>query len=95
MTVKNLSDVEVTNTQNLISVNKKVFLEVGISNNTNKFEKEYPIIWFPQGLYVFTNCSITYGINSPIILTAQMKDKMCLLNGECGGTIAATTQFNK
>lgn len=28
-------------------------------------------------------------------MSIQLKDKMCLLNGECGGVIPASVQFDK
>jgi hypothetical protein len=31
---------------------------------------------------------------SGVTLSVQLKDKMCLLNGECGGVIPASTQFD-
>ena len=82
----------ITEAQNLFSLNKKLFLEIGCSNNTNKYP-EYPIIWYPQGTYVFNNCSLSH-TTSGFSLSLQIKDKMCLLNGECGGTIPASTQFD-
>lgn len=82
----------ITEAQNLFSLNKKLFLEIGCSNNTNKYP-EYPIIWYPQGTYVLNNCSLSH-TTSGFTLSLQIKDKMCLLNGECGGTIPASTQFD-
>jgi hypothetical protein len=32
----------------IFSLNKKVFIEIGVTNTTDKY-LEYPIIWFPQG----------------------------------------------
>ena len=84
---------KITNTNNLFSINKKFYLEVGYENTTSKY-KEYPIIWFPQGLLVINSCSISHSA-SGVNLSIQAKDKMCLLNGECGGTIPASTQFDK
>lgn len=95
MTVKQVEDGQISDTANLISINKKVFLEVGIENKTNKFKTEYPIVWFPQGLFVFTQCTVNSSIGAPTTLSAQLKDKMCLLNGECGGVIPATVQFDR
>lgn len=83
----------VTNIDNLISLNKKVRLEIGYVNTTNQYT-EYDIIWFPQGVFVITNPSISHSTSGTSI-SLQLKDKMCLLNGECGGVIPASTQFDE
>ncbi len=85
----------ISSSKNLISIGRKVFLEIGVKNQTNQYKDEYPIIWFPQGYFVFTQCTLTNSVNQVTTLSAQLKDKMCLLNGECGGVITATTQFDK
>lgn len=82
----------VTNVNNLFSINKKIYLEIGFKNTTEKY-KEYPIIWFPQGLYIITSSSINHS-SSGVNLSLQLKDKMCLLNGDCGGKLPASTQFD-
>ena len=89
MTVKDVSTGKITDAKNLISINKKVYIEIGIVNKTMKY-KEYPILWYPQGTMVFTQCSVSTGLDQGISLSAQLKDKMCLLNGECGGVITSS-----
>ena len=84
---------QVTNPSNLFSINKKIFLEIGIKNTTAQYT-EYPIIWFPQGTFVIINPSLSHS-TSGVNLNLQFKDKMCLLNGECGGTLSASTQFDE
>ena len=86
-------NANVTNINNLISINKKVWLEIGYTNTTDYY-KDYDILWFPQGTLVVINPSISHGTNGTSI-SLQLKDKMCLLNGECGGVIPASTQFDK
>ena len=93
MLVDNDINVNVTSINNLISINKKIQLSIGIVNTTARY-KEYPIIWYPLGIYVMINPSISRGLNGTTIST-QLKDKMCLLNGECGGTLPAQTQFDQ
>lgn len=83
----------VTDIDNLFSLNKKIKLEIGLKNTTNQYTN-YDILWFPQGVFVVTNPSISHTTNGASI-SLQIKDKMCLLNGECGGTIPASTQFNE
>ena len=93
MTVKDISTGKITDTKNLISINKKVYLEIGIENKTNQYS-DYPILWYPQGLFIFTSCSVSFGVGQATTLSAQLKDKMCLLNGECGGTITSAVQLD-
>ena len=83
----------VTNIDNLISINKKIRLAIGIKNTT-KYYTDYPILWFPLGVYVMINPSIQHSTTGSTI-SVQLKDKMCLLNGECGGKIAASVQFDQ
>ena len=81
-----------TNVNNLFSINKKVYIEVGIKNTTNKYQ-EYPIIWFPLGLFVMIGTSLSHTAEG-ITLSLQLRDKMSFLNGDCGGTIPASTHFD-
>lgn len=67
-------------------LNTKVRIEIGLSNYINP---SYPdIIWFKQGIFVLTSFSTSQAINGWNI-SLQGKDKMCLLNGDIGGTISA------
>lgn len=77
----------------IFSINKKIKIEIGFKNNTFSY-LNYEYIWFPLGLYVISNLSISNG-NSGVTLSLQIKDKMCLLNGECGGTLPASVVFNE
>ena len=95
MTIKDDKDTQIMDTKNMISIGKKVFIEIGIKNKTNKYKKQYPIIWYPQGLFVFTQCSVSSSLGQATTLSAQLKDKMCLLNGECGGTITSSIQLDR
>lgn len=84
---------DLTNVDNLLSLNKKVKVEVGFLNTTNQY-KDFDIIWYPLGIYVIINPSISHGSDG-VTISLQLKDKMCLLNGECGGVIPASTTFNE
>ena len=86
----NLSNI--TNVNNLVSINKKIQLDIGVKNITNEYT-EYNTLWFPQGTFVIISASITRN-NSGTTISLQLKDKMCLLNGEVGGVIPASTQFD-
>ena len=83
----------VTNVNNLFSINKKVFIEVGYENTTGEYQ-EYPILWYPQGLFIIIGANLSHS-SSGVSLSLQLKDKMCLLDGSCGGTIPASTQFDE
>ena len=83
----------ITNVGNLFSLNKKIYIEIGYKNTTTKYT-EHDIIWYPQGIYVINGASTSRGNNGTTI-NLQVKDKMCLLNGECGGIIPAATQFDQ
>lgn len=82
-----------TKVNNLLSINKKVEIEIGFLNNT-EFYSSYPMIWFPVGTFVIMNPSISNS-ESGINISLQLKDKMCLLNGECGGTFPASVTLHE
>ena len=84
----------ITDVNNIISINKKLYLEIGIKNTTNKYT-EYPILWYPQGTFVVTSCSLSSSADQGISISVQLKDKMCLLNGECGGTITSSVVLDR
>ena len=72
------------------SLNNKIKLEIGIRNEINS---KYPdIIWFNQGIYILTTFNQSNSVNSQSI-SLSGKDKMCLLNGEVGGTIESQVDF--
>ena len=84
---------DVRSINNLLSINKKIKLEIGFTNMTSDYQ-QYPIIWFPLGVYVIITPSIVHN-NTGINISLQLKDKMCLLNGECGGTLPASITFHE
>lgn len=75
------------------SLNKKVFIEIGVENKTNKYP-EWPILWFPQGVFYINSFSMNSSTSSAVNLSLQLKDKMCLLNGDVGGKLPSTVQFD-
>ena len=77
----------------LFSLNKKIKIEIGVANNTNSYT-DYPVIWFPQGIFAIINLSTSHSPSGTSI-TLQVRDKMVFLNGECGGVIPATTIFHE
>jgi len=84
----NVDDLEMD-----FSLNKKIFIEIGVENKTDEYP-DWPILWFPQGLFYINSFSINSATSSAVNLNLQLKDKMCLLNGEVGGTLPATVQFD-
>lgn len=84
---------DVRSINNLLSINKKIKLEIGFTNMTSDYQ-QYPIIWFPLGVYVIITPSIVHN-NTGINISLQLKDKMCLLNGECGGTLPTSITFHE
>ena len=86
-------NANITSLDNLFSINKKMYLEIGYINTTNKYTN-YDKIWFPQGTFVMIAPSLSHATGGAS-LQVSLRDKMCLLNGECGGVIPASTQFDQ
>lgn len=84
---------DLINVEGLFSLNKKVKIEIGLKNHSERY-KEHSILWFPQGIYVISSVSFSHS-TSGVSLSLQLKDKMVLLNGECGGIISASTVFHE
>lgn len=82
-----------TDTKYLLSINKKVQILIGFTNTTNQYQN-FPILWFPQGVYVIISPTITHDSNG-INISLALHDKMALLNGECGGTLPASVIFSQ
>ena len=83
-------EYDVENSKMDFAINKKIFLEIGIKNYTNRY-KNYPILWFPQGVFFIGGFNIASSTSTAVNITIQLKDKMASLNGDVGGTIPATT----
>ena len=90
---ENSEYAKLTNLNNIFSLNRKVRMEIGLKNITDEYQ-EYPIIWYPQGVYVMINPSLSRS-SGGVTIQVTLKDKMCLLNGEVGGIIPASTQFDR
>ena len=88
-----VGDMPMNEVKDLISIDKKIKLEIGVTNSTT-FYPEYPILWYPMGLFIITDVSYTHNLQG-ISISLSLKDKMCMLNGFCGGVIPATTDFQK
>ena len=84
---------ELLNIEGLLSMNKKVSVEIGFTNVFSSY-LEHDIIWFPLGIFVIINSNCTHSKDS-LNISLQLKDKMCLLNGDCGGVIPSAVSFHE
>lgn len=84
---------DLTNVNALISINKKVNVEIGYLNTMGKYT-QYDILWFPLGVYVIISPSISHN-TSGVSISLQLQDKMALLNGTCGGTFPAAVTLSE
>lgn len=74
----------ITDVNNIISINKKVKIQIGIKNEIDIL---YPdIIWFKLGTFVIANASINHSL-SGINISLNLKDLTALLDGSSGGII--------
>jgi len=92
-------EINIMKLQNIISINKKIKLEIGVNNtlsNKVSFRKymRKSTIWFPLGTYLITQSNINRSTSGTTV-SLQLKDKMCLLNGELGGTLPASITFSE
>ena len=78
----------VSNTDTLISMNKRVSIEIGIQNSGSLYQ-DWDVFWFPLGVFIISNASVSYN-NNGIQISVKLNDKMSLLNGDAGGTISGS-----
>lgn len=82
---------DLTDVDNLLSMNKKIKILVGIENTVDTDHDK--IIWFNQGTFIIVQPSLSHS-TSGVTISLQIKDKMCLLNGDCGGGLPASVIFD-
>lgn len=75
------------------AINKKIYIELGVRNDTNKYP-DYPIFWFPEGVFFIGSFSIASSSGSTTNINLTLKDKMAMLNGEIGGKFPALIHFD-
>ena len=85
---------DINNIENIISINKKVKIEVGLENPFEDYKDYGDIIWFPLGTYVI-NQATTSTTASSANISISGKDKMCMLDGTCGGTLPSAVTFHE
>ena len=91
--VLNEEDYKEYNIKSLLSINKKIEVLIGFKNTTNQYI-EYPILWFPQGVYAIISINFVHDVNG-ISISLTLHDKMAFLNGECGGILSSSVVFNE
>ena len=86
----------ITDLNNLIAINKKIDLQIGITNplfHMQQYAGYGKILWFKQGMFLITRPSIQAGPQG-ISISCELTDKMGLLNGVCGGVLPASVSFH-
>lgn len=73
-------------------IKNKFKLFIGLRNEINPEYED--IIWFPFGVMVISNFTTSLSTNGYNI-SINGKDKMCLLNGDMGGSLFASVDFGK
>ena len=84
----------ITSAKNLISINKKIRLRIGVENNLEKYKHLGEKVWFNLGIFILTSCSLSTNLESTT-LSLQAQDKMVLLTGDVGGVIPGMLEVNK
>lgn len=87
-------DYDIENMSYDFSINKKIFIEIGVENHSNQF-LDYPILWFPQGVFFIASASASSSVSSAVSLQLTLKDKMCGLSGDVSGTLPAAVIFDE
>lgn len=75
------------------AIDKKIYLEIGIVNYTKEYP-EYPVLWFPQGVFFIKNFGCNSSSSSAVNINLTLTDKMAMLNGDVGGKLPAATIFD-
>ena len=83
---------DLTDLDNLFAINKRCALEIGFTNTFEQYT-EYPIIWYPLGIFLFDNPAIQRSTQG-ITISLNLKDKMCLLDGSAGGVYPASVELD-
>ena len=73
------------------SLRTKFYVYLGVQNTIDPNYED--IIWFPQGMYVISTFSSSFGAQGYTI-NISGKDKMCLINGDVGGALFAAHEFS-
>lgn len=86
---------DLTDVDNLLSINKRIQIFEGIENNVNnKYGDDEKICWFKLGTFVIIDPSISHNTKG-VTISLTCKDKMCTLNGDCGGGLPTSITFHE
>lgn len=83
---------DLTDLDNLFAINKRCALEIGFTNTFEQYT-EYPIIWYPLGIFLFDNPAVQRNTQG-VTISLNLKDKMCLLDGSAGGVYPASVELD-
>ena len=83
------------NIDNLISIDKKIKIEIGLTNPFKSYKKKYgDLIWFPCGIFVISSANMSNS-TSGCSISISGKDKMVLLDGSVGGMLPSSVAFHQ
>lgn len=83
------------NIDNLISIDKKIKIEIGLTNPFKSYKKKYgDLIWFPCGIFVISSANMSNS-TSGCSISISGKDKMVLLDGSVGGMLPSSVTFHQ
>lgn len=71
-------------------LNTKFKLEIGVQNLVDSSMPD--VIWFDQGIYLISTFNTSRSTTN-FTISINGKDKMCLLNGEVGGSLESSVDF--
>lgn len=75
-----------------LKASRKIKVQIGFKNTTDKSIVDEDILWFDLGIYIPVSVSLNHTVtNSSISLSCS--DKMSLLNGTLGGAFPTPTTF--
>lgn len=77
---------------NKLKMSKKIKIQFGFENTTNKSIVRDDILWFDLGIYIPISVSLSHTTATSTI-NLSCSDKMSLLNGTLGGMVSTPTTF--
>ena len=83
---------DLTDIDNLLSIEKRVAIYVGQKNNVDSSYDD--IVWFPKGIFLITQPNISHTLTG-VTISLSCQDKMCLLNGTSGGGLPTSITFHE
>ena len=89
-----LINEKIVGIESLISLDKKIKVEIGYDNTLFNYKKYGDQIWFPCGVFLITSGTATVSASGGYQIQITAQDKMVMLNGTAGGTLQAMTTFD-